>query len=55
MVDVKTAVVLISFMANLLLGITVYSIYSAFGPSSTSQNLKDHFDEDEYEDEGTFA
>lgn len=37
--------ILVIFIANLLMGITVYSIYSAFGPSA--QNLRDPFEEHE--------
>lgn len=40
-----TASILVIFMANLLMGITVYSVYSAFGPNA--QNLRDPFEEHE--------
>lgn len=41
----ETATILIIFVASLLLGITGYSVYSAFGPSA--KNLTDPFEEHE--------
>nr|YP_009674960.1 photosystem II protein N [Rhizochromulina marina]QDH81811.1 photosystem II protein N [Rhizochromulina marina] len=41
----ETATILIIFVSSLLLGITGYSIYSAFGPGSKS--LTDPFEEHE--------
>jgi PsbN protein len=41
----ETATVLVIFMSSILLGITTYSIYVAFGPAS--KNLRDPFDEHE--------
>ena len=41
----NTATIIVVFMSNLLIGITFYSIYSAFGPGS--QNLRDPFEEHE--------
>ena len=41
----ETAIVLSLFISSLLLGITVYSIYTAFGP--ISKNLRDPFEEHE--------
>lgn len=37
--------ILVIFISSVLMGITVYSIYSAFGP--TSENLRDPFEEHE--------
>jgi PsbN protein len=39
----ETAIVLIIFIASLLLGVTGYSIYAAFGPGS--KNLRDPFED----------
>ena len=41
----ETATVLSIFIASLLLGITFYSIYTAFGP--IAQELRDPFEEHE--------
>ena len=41
----ETATVLVIFMSSILLGITTYSIYVAFGPAS--KNLRDPFEEHE--------
>ena len=41
----ETATVLIIFVSSLLLGITSYSIFTAFGPAS--KNLRDPFEEHE--------
>nr|YP_002327502.1 photosystem II protein N [Vaucheria litorea]ACF70919.1 PSII protein N [Vaucheria litorea] len=41
----ETATILVIFVSSLLLGVTAYSIYIAFGPSSS--NLRDPFDEHE--------
>nr|YP_009315008.1 Photosystem II protein N [Scinaia undulata]SCW23463.1 Photosystem II protein N [Scinaia undulata] len=41
----ETATFLSIFISSLLLGITSYSIYTAFGPSS--KNLRDPFEEHE--------
>lgn len=41
----ETATVLIIFIASLLLGLTSYSIYTAFGPNS--KELRDPFDDHE--------
>lgn len=41
----ETATVLSIFILSLLLGITAYSIYTAFGP--ISKNLRDPFEEHE--------
>ena len=41
----ETATILVIFVSSLLLGITTYSIYTAFGP--TSKNLCDPFEEHE--------
>ncbi len=43
--DMETATIIVIFVSSLLLGITVYSIYTAFGP--TSKNLRDPFEEHE--------
>lgn len=40
-----TASILVIFISSVLMGITVYSIYSAFGPAS--ENLRDPFEEHE--------
>ena len=42
---VASLFILIIFVASLLLGITGYSVYSAFGPSA--KNLTDPFEEHE--------
>ena len=41
----ESATIIIIFVSSLLLGITTYSIYTAFGPAST--NLRDPFEEHE--------
>jgi len=41
----ETSTLIIIFVSSLLLGITVYSIYTAFGPGS--KNLRDPFEEHE--------
>ena len=41
----ETATMLIIFVSSLLLGITSYSIFTAFGPAS--KNLRDPFEEHE--------
>jgi len=41
----ETANIIIIFLASLLLGITGYSIFIAFGPAS--KNLRDPFEEHE--------
>jgi PsbN protein len=41
----EIATILVIFVSSLLLGITLYSIYTAFGPDSKS--LRDPFDEHE--------
>jgi PsbN protein len=41
----ENATLLIIFMSSLLLGITAYSIYTAFGPAA--KNLRDPFEEHE--------
>ena len=43
--SMETATILIIFVSSLLLGITSYSIFTAFGPAS--KNLRDPFDEHE--------
>ena len=43
--DMETATIIAIFVSSLLLGITAYSIYTAFGP--TSKNLRDPFEEHE--------
>jgi len=43
--NMETATILVIFVSSLLLGITTYSIYTAFGP--TSKNLRDPFEEHE--------
>ena len=42
---VETATIIVIFVSSLLLGITTYSIYTAFGPAA--QNLRDPFEEHE--------
>jgi len=39
----ETATVLIVFIASLLLGVTGYSVYTAFGPNS--KDLRDPFED----------
>ena len=41
----ETATIIVIFVSNLLLGITAYSVYTAFGPAS--KNLRDPFEEHE--------
>jgi PsbN protein len=41
----ETSIILVIFLSSLLLGITLYSIYTAFGPASKS--LRDPFEEHE--------
>jgi PsbN protein len=43
--NMETATIIVIFVSTLLLGITAYSIYTAFGP--TSKNLRDPFEEHE--------
>jgi PsbN protein len=43
--DMETATIIVIFVSSLLLGITAYSIYTAFGPAS--KNLRDPFEEHE--------
>ena len=43
--NMETATIIVIFVSSLLLGITMYSIYTAFGP--TSKNLRDPFEEHE--------
>ena len=43
--NMETATIIVIFVSSLLLGITAYSIYIAFGP--TSKNLRDPFEEHE--------
>lgn len=43
--NMETATIIAIFVSSLLLGITAYSIYTAFGP--TSKNLRDPFEEHE--------
>jgi len=43
--NMETATVIVIFVSSLLLGITTYSIYTAFGP--TAKNLRDPFEEHE--------
>lgn len=43
--NMETATVIVIFVSSLLLGITTYSIYTAFGPAS--KNLRDPFEEHE--------
>jgi PsbN protein len=42
---VETATIIVIFVSSLLLGITIYSIYTAFGPPA--KNLRDPFEEHE--------
>ena len=41
----ETATIIVIFVSSLLLGITAYSIFTAFGPNS--KNLRDPFEEHE--------
>jgi PsbN protein len=41
----ETATILVIFLSSLLLGVTAYSIYTAFGPSA--KTLRDPFEEHE--------
>jgi PsbN protein len=41
----ETATVLIIFLSSLFVGVTGYSVYTAFGPAS--KNLRDPFEEHE--------
>nr|BDA98325.1 photosystem II protein N [Rhodomonas sp. NIES-1006] len=41
----ETATVLIIFIASLLIGVTGYSVYTAFGPNS--KELRDPFEDHE--------
>ncbi len=41
----EIATVIVIFVSTLLLGITAYSVYTAFGPAS--KNLRDPFEEHE--------
>ena len=43
--NMETATIIVIFVSSLLLGITAYSIYTAFGP--TAKNLRDPFEEHE--------
>jgi PsbN protein len=43
--NMETATIIVIFVSSLLLGITTYSIYTAFGPAS--KNLRDPFEEHE--------
>jgi PsbN protein len=43
--NMETATIIVIFVSSLLLGITAYSVYTAFGP--TSKNLRDPFEEHE--------
>jgi len=43
--NMETATIIVIFVSSLLLGITAYSIYTAFGPAS--KNLRDPFEEHE--------
>jgi PsbN protein len=43
--NMETATILVIFVSSLLLGITTYSIYTAFGPAA--KNLRDPFEEHE--------
>ena len=47
----ETATILIIFLASLFIGITGYSVYTAFGPGS--KNLRDPFEE--HEDQKIFT
>nr|AWT38132.1 photosystem II protein N [Proboscia sp.] len=41
----ETATIIVIFVSSLLLGITTYSLYAAFGPAS--KDLRDPFEEHE--------
>tara|TARA_B100000780_G_scaffold102327_1_gene71511 strand:+ start:550 stop:681 length:132 start_codon:yes stop_codon:yes gene_type:complete len=41
----ETATIIVIFVSSLFLGITTYSIYTAFGPPA--KNLRDPFEEHE--------
>jgi PsbN protein len=41
----ETATIIVIFVSSLLLGITTYAVYTAFGPAS--KNLRDPFEEHE--------
>lgn len=41
----ETATIIVIFVSSLLLGITTYSVYTAFGPAS--KKLRDPFEEHE--------
>ena len=43
--NMETATIIVIFVSSLLLGITIYSVYTAFGPPS--KNLRDPFEEHE--------
>ena len=43
--NMETATIIVIFVSSLLLGITAYSVYTAFGPAS--KNLRDPFEEHE--------
>ena len=43
--NMETATIIVIFLSSLLLGITTYSVYTAFGP--TAKNLRDPFEEHE--------
>ena len=43
--NMETATIIVIFVSSLLVGITTYSIYTAFGPAS--KNLRDPFEEHE--------
>lgn len=43
--NMETATIIVIFVSSLLVGITAYSIFTAFGP--TSKNLRDPFEEHE--------
>ena len=43
--NMETATIIVIFVSSLLVGITTYSIFTAFGP--TSKNLRDPFEEHE--------
>jgi len=43
--NMETATILVIFVSSLLLGITTYSVYTAFGPAA--KNLRDPFEEHE--------
>ena len=43
--NMETATIIVIFVSSLLLGITTYSVYTAFGPAA--KNLRDPFEEHE--------